>query len=260
MNTLVNLLTTLSLLLCLIENAPAQYLQPFAVRLDVSKYFDEHKPFIATAELIEGEQKIVQTQPNLVFKFAYLNGMTRSEVDMSEWQDPQGHLGVPVDPIRPEMRKARTEQVITIVKPREGLTFWVYPKLKSYIRMEFKGEAAKQLKTFPQPKSSTELGKETLMGHPSVKFEVTFAEEGPFERQEVWGLYAATGGKALLWKATDLDNLPIKFQGQTGIGQQILTFKDLKPGKPNSKLFEPPSGFSRYDSMEAFFKAKVKLK
>ena len=247
------------MLLCLAETATAQYMLPYAVRLDVSKYFGERNAFSATVEYTEGEQKIGQTNgPNLVFKFAYLNGMTRSEVDMSEWQDPTGRLGIPMEGMREDMRRYSTERVITIINPHKAVVFTIYPKLKSYVRMSFKEDTAKELKNIPTPASSTELNKETIDGHSSLKCRVTFAEEGEFVRREAWGLYGHSGGQALLWKATELGGLPIKFEGRTGTGYQILVFKELKPGKPAAKLFEPPSGYAKFESIEALYKAKVK--
>ena len=247
------------LICCLFQTASAQYMLPFAVRLDVSKYFGDTNSFSATAELIEGKiQQGEDSRPNLTFNFAYLNGMTRSEVDMSEWQDPKQRLGIPIDEIRKEMRKYNTERVITIIKPNQAISLTIYPKLKAYISTSFGPEIAKELKTIPKPSSSRELGKETIDQHPCVKYEVTFPAEGGYERKEAWGLYAESAGKALLWRATDLSELPVKFEGQTGAGYETLVFKNLKAAKPAAALFEAPPGYKEFSSLDALYKAKVK--
>jgi hypothetical protein len=89
------------------------------------------------------------------------------------------------------------------------------------------------------------LGKETLNGHPCVKSKVVLTDDKG-QKQEI-----------TVWDASDLKNFPIKVQ-MTEEGQNIvMQYKDIQFSKPETKQFEPPTGFAKYDTMQGLMTEKM---
>jgi hypothetical protein len=89
----------------------------------------------------------------------------------------------------------------------------------------------------PPKVERTEIGKETIDGHPCVKYKVVVTPEN------------GTPANMLVWQATDLNNYPIQTQVEAGNGTVATTrFQDINQSKPAASLFEPPSDYKRYSS------------
>ena len=75
-------------------------------------------------------------------------------------------------------------------------------------------------------------------GHPCVENKITFtADDG-------------TQHEMLAWQATDLNNFPIKTEMQAS-GATITThFTNVKLSAPDASLFNPPSDFTKYGSIQ----------
>jgi hypothetical protein len=52
------------------------------------------------------------------------------------------------------------------------------------------------------------------------------------------------------WQATDLSDFPIKSEMQSGSDTVTTLFKNIKLSKPDAALFELPSDYKRYGSMQ----------
>ena len=129
------------------------------------------------------------------------------------------------------------DKTVMISRPDLKVNYMIFPSLQAYCAMPATDpEAAKSQSDFKI--ELTELGRETLDGHPCVKNKavVTDSEGNKHE--------------ATLWNATDLNKFPIKIeqndQGRSG----TMLFKDIKLGKPDASLFEPPADYTKYDSMQ----------
>ena len=84
----------------------------------------------------------------------------------------------------------------------------------------------------------TELGKETVAGHPCVENKVIVTD--------------AKGGtnEFTVWNATDLKNFPVKIV-QAEQGSEItMLFKNVALTKPAASVFDVPASYTRYDDMQ----------
>ena len=92
---------------------------------------------------------------------------------------------------------------------------------------------------------TTELGKDTVDGHPCVKTKFIVTDDQGNKHESV------------VWNATDLKKFPVKIetvqQGQT----MTILFKDVILAKPDAGLFEPPSSYTKYDSMQTMMREQM---
>ena len=79
----------------------------------------------------------------------------------------------------------------------------------------------------------TELGNETVDGHPCVKNKVVETDKKGRRHEYT------------VWNATDLKKFPVKIETGVQTGEQRSTvtilIKDVKLGAPDAALFEPPA-------------------
>ena len=85
----------------------------------------------------------------------------------------------------------------------------------------------------------TKLGSETVDGHPCVKTKLTITDEDGKKTE------------ALLWRASDLKDFPIQSQMTPQENTTVTTkFTDINLSKPSAAMFDPPSDYKRYTSMQ----------
>jgi hypothetical protein len=91
----------------------------------------------------------------------------------------------------------------------------------------------------------TELGKETLEGHPCVKHKVVVTD---------------TNGKqheSTVWNATDLKKFPVRIETGEGNAKARMNLTNVKFDKPDAKLFDPPANFTRYENVQTMMQQAV---
>jgi hypothetical protein len=91
---------------------------------------------------------------------------------------------------------------------------------KPRVEKEYKGEIERKL-----------VGKETIQGHPTEKYLITYKARGNTDQVYQW------------W-ATDI-NFPIKTEDVNGKWKQ--EYKNIKMGKQDDSLFEIPEGYKKFD-------------
>lgn len=196
----------------------------------MAKLFGENSDFSANVETRAntGPQEGDMTIPG---KIAFSQGKSRMEMDMGEMKggrmSPQS-LG--------QMKSMGMDKMIMISRPDKKVNYTIYPGMQAYVENAMtdpgQTEAPEDLKV-----ATTELGKETVDGHPCIKNKaIVTNKEG--EKHE-----------AIIWNATDLKKFPIKMEQQEQGNTMTMLFKDIKLSKPDAGLFEPPSGFTKYASM-----------
>ena len=116
--------------------------------------------------------------------------------------------------------------------------FIVLPNAKAYATAPVPPEEAALMEKDPKV-DKKELGKETIEGHPTVKYLVTLTTEKGQKTE------------ATIWEATDLKNFPIKIQVTMSGVDQTITYRNIKTEKPDASLFEIPAGFTKHDSFQA---------
>jgi len=91
---------------------------------------------------------------------------------------------------------------------------------KPRVEREYKGEIERKL-----------VGKETIDGHPTEKYLITFKERN-------------NTNKVYQWWATDI-NFPVKTEDVDGQWKQ--EYKNIKMGKQDGSLFEIPAGYKKFE-------------
>lgn len=196
----------------------------------MAKIFGDNSAYSAKLEMHSsgGDAGADVTMPG---KLAYLEGKSRFEMDMTEIKGgnlPPGSAA--------QMKQMGMDKIITISRPDKNITFMIYPGLQAYVEMPMPDpDAAKPASDFKS--EATELGKETVDGHPCVKNKVVVTDK------------AGTAHQSTVWNATDLKNFPLKIETTDSGATVTMLFKEVKFDKPDAAQFDPPAGLKKYDSM-----------
>ena len=192
----------------------------------MSELFSDSRPFSAVAVV-----QLPGDQPNqgIPLGFATLDGKmrwylnldqartSRLDADITEW-----------------LREAKLSQIVLILRPQTNALV-VLPGLKQWFEFappkpEGIEEKAREKAGFLQ---KTEVGRETVEGHPCVKFRLDLPKErGP-------------GEVAYVWQATDLKNLPIQFRATINGETYGLLFRQIKDAPPEARYFEAPADYAK---------------
>ena len=144
------------------------------------------------------------------------------------------------------MKQMGMDRTVSIYRSDKKLMYLVYPGLKAYCEIT---PAEMQPPGKPEPKEptveSTVIGKDTVDGHPCVKNKVTITTDDGKQHEMI------------VWKASDLKDFPIQTEMQSG-GATITThLRDIKLSAPDASLFDPPSDFKAYSSMQEMMMANM---
>ncbi|MGD1088999.1 MAG: DUF4412 domain-containing protein [Verrucomicrobiota bacterium] len=204
----------------------------------VDKLFGENQSFSATMEIQMNNGGPV----TMSGKISFDRGNSRFEMDMSEMQG--GNL--PPDAMA-QMKSMGLDQMVTISQPDKKVIYMIYPNAQAYAEI-----------IPPAPDSSatnsdasvvsTELGKETVDGHPCVKNE-TVVTDKQGEKHEF-----------TVWNASDLKNFPIQVQMNEQGNTMTTFYKNISFARPDASLFNPPAGYAKYDSMQEMMQAVMMKK
>lgn len=203
----------------------------------MARVFGEHTTFSATLEM-QTKNKAGETM-TIPGKMASSEGKTRFETDMTQMKGGQ------LSPEAVAQTKAMgMERMITISRPDKKVAFMIYPGLQAYAETPLQDPDA------GRPESDykvevTELGKETVDGHPCVKNKVLVTDKNSRTHEFT------------VWYATDLKKFPVKVESIERGGIVTMLFKDVKLTKPDASLFEPPAPFTKYDNMGALMQQQV---
>lgn len=198
------------------------------------KMFGDIKAFSATAEvrLLDKEQKETAAMP---MALALRDGKLRSEMDMSQVK------GASIPPEAAAMMKqAGMDKMVTLINPEKKATIISYPGLQSYAEMPFSEEEAAEEKV-----ESSEVGKETIDGHPCVKTKLTSTDAKGKVRE------------AFVWQATDLKKFPVKMEMAQRSQTVVVKFQSPKFETPEAALFELPASHTKYPNVQAMMQAAM---
>jgi hypothetical protein len=198
---------------------------------DLAKIFGDNSAFSADLEchmLRGGTPADAMTMPG---KMAYLTGQSRFEMDMtlvkSKQLSPQAAA---------QMKQMGLDKLIVIGRPDRKVSYMVYPGLAAYVENPIAEAQALQAEA-DYKLEATELGKDTVDGHPCVKNKV---------------LLTGKDGKAhesTVWNATDLKKFPVKIETIQDANTVTMLFTNVKLAKPDATQFDPPADFKKYESM-----------
>jgi hypothetical protein len=134
--------------------------------------------------------------------------------------------------------------MVVISRPDKKSNYMVYPGLQAYAELPAK-ESANPETVNKFKVDTTELGNETVDGHPCVKNKVVVTDDKGKQ-------YEST-----VWNATDLKKFPVKIETVDQGTTMTMRFTDVKLARPDGKLFETPAEFKRYDNMMALMQGEM---
>lgn len=198
-----------------------------ALNAAMMKIFGKNTAFTAKAEI-----KISRDQEMTIpMDMAVLDGKMRTSIDITAIKGSQ----FPPQAIA-QMKQMGMDLIITVTTPAQKSVLMIYPNLKSYAEVPVTTQGAAADK---EPKiEKTEIGKDTVDGRATVKNKVVITDDS---------------GKATtmtVWNAPDLKDFPVKMEIIESGNLVIIVCKDIKTGKPDAKLFDAPSDFKKYGSLQ----------
>ncbi len=175
-------------------------------------------------------------------KIYFANGDSRTEMDMTKI----GGTAIPPDAIA-QMKAMGMDQMVSISQMTKKTVYMIYPGLAAYAKFQL--ASGKPDDTNDAKVVTTELGKETLDGHPCVKKEYTIPN--------------TKSGQPLTmttWNATDLKDTPIKITQTSGGNTTTMQFTDINLTKPADSLFVPPTNYKAYDNIQTMMQTEMMKK
>ncbi len=203
---------------------------------EMAMIFGKNQAFSANAEMAIVEKEGGEPM-TMEAQYAFLKGKLRADIDMSSMK------GGKVPPqAAAQMKMMGMDRLINIYRSDTKVSYTIYPNLKSYCVIE-KSDAPQDDKG---PKIDvTPIGKETVDGHPCVKNKITFTYDKG-KAQEMAS-----------WQASDLNDFPVKMEIQSGTAAITVHFTNIKTSAPDASLFDPPSDFKKYDSIQELMMSAV---
>lgn len=196
----------------------------------LAKVFGDNSSFTATLENqlkpASGGESI--TMPG---KMAFDSGKTRFEMNMA---DAKG-MKMPPEALE-HMKTMGMDRTVMIFRSDTKMGYMIYPGLQGYAELPSQNSEAAKSADFKI--ETTELGKETVDGHPCVKKKVTVTDDKGAKHEYT------------VWSATDLKDFPVKIESTESTGASTMMFRDIKLGKPEASQFEPPSDYKKYSQGE----------
>ncbi|MEO6033763.1 MAG: DUF4412 domain-containing protein [Verrucomicrobiota bacterium] len=195
------------------------------------KMFGKNTNFTAKADvrMLDNSQKETMS---MSFAMALAEGKMRAELDMSQIKN-----AMMTPQLIAQMKQMGADRTVYIVRPDLKANYVIYPALKAYALVPLSNADKQALGKEPKIQK-TPLGKETIDGHPCVKNKVVVTDDKG-QVQE-----------ATVWNATDLKDFAIQMQIKESSANTIMKFKEVQLVKPNAKEFEPPAGFTKYQTIE----------
>lgn len=195
------------------------------------KAFGENTAFTA-AMIMEAKEPKSGDPIVMPGKLLVLDGNSRFEMDISQVKGARmsAEMGA-------QLKGLGMAEMIAINRPDKKALYLIYPGLQSYAEQPLPAKEA--VTDISKVKAeTTELGKETIDGHPCVKNKLVVTDTDGAKHE------------VTVWNATDLKNFPVRIDMTEGGQPATLKFKDVKFAKSDAALFAPPAGFTRYESVQ----------
>jgi hypothetical protein len=188
----------------------------------------------ADVQVLDKEQKEKVATP---MGFSLLDKKVRVEMDMTQMKSKDMPAGAAAS-----MKQLGMDRVVSIILPEQKVTYIIFPGLQSYVNMPLPKEDTATFEKNPKPEK-TEVGKETIDGHPCVKRQVVVTDDQGVKHE------------ATVWEATDLKDFPVRILTTEKDDTIIMRFKDIKLAKPDAKQFDKPEGFKEYPDAQSMMQA-----
>ena len=196
------------------------------------KLFGTNQAFSAKVE-IQVMDSSQQELANVPMGFLALDKKIRMEMDLMKMRNKQMPPGM-----ADSLKQLGMAQLVNIMRPDKKLMYTMYPDLKAVF-----SQPLPDRETDPKIET-TELGKETVDGHPCVKNKNVLTDsQGKKTEATTWN---------------DLKGFPLQIQATEDDNTSIFRFKQVQLDKPDEKLFEPPADYTAYAGQAEFRDAMTK--
>jgi outer membrane lipoprotein-sorting protein len=203
----------------------------------MSKLFGDNKTFSATIEIQALDGAAGDT--TMPAKISFDDGKSRFEMNLAEVKNSKmSTQGAE------QMKAMGMDKIVIIARPDQKKNYMVYSSLSAYVEMPATDATAPEALA-KYKVVTTEMGKETVDGHPCVKNKVVVTDDQGKQNEST------------VWNATDLKNFPVKIETAERGTKLTMLFKEVKLTKPAAKEFEAPTGMKRYDNMMALMQEEM---
>jgi hypothetical protein len=236
------LLTALTTLLGIVTLPALAQPGPQGPRFDgaMAKMFGTHKTFSADLEVhAKGRNNDDIAMPGT---FCFDSGKSRFEMDMSKAKG----AALPPEALE-QMKSMGMDRMIAISRPDKKLHYLIYPGLNCYAEVTPPNNGA-GLSPDDFTLATTELGKETVDGHPCVKNKVVATNKD------------GAKSESTVWNATDLDKFPVKIESTESGRKSVMLFKNISFKKPAASQFEAPAGLTKYTDAQTMMQTEIMKK
>jgi len=199
----------------------------------MGKLFGNNQAFSANLEI-----QSTDASSNVIVmpgKLSFDSGKSRFEINMTDVQSKQIPPGAAA-----QMKTMGLDQLVMVARADKKVAYLVYPGMQSYVETAL-SDAAPAGTNGDYKVDTTELGKETVDGHPCVKNKTVVAGKDG-DKQEF-----------TVWNATDLKKFPLKIQ----TSDTTMLFKNVSFAKPAGSAFESPTGYTKYDDMQTMMQQQI---
>jgi len=205
---------------------------PAQLSAGMGQFFGANQAFSAQVTVEVGNAGGTVTTPGKIY---FDHGNTRMDMDVAEMR------GAAVSRIALErLGSMGMDEVVTISLADEKTGYLIYPHAQACI--PFSPEAAG---TNATTMTMTPTGKETVAGQPCVKNSAVVA--GPLGVKSDY----------TVWTATGLRNFPVQIAAADEVTPVTFIFSNVDFSAPAPELFQPPTGYIRYNSVPEMMRAVV---
>ena len=199
----------------------------------MAKLFGDNTAFSADMEMESTGGADAGPGGTMTGKISFDQGKTRFEMDLANMKGgrmpPQATA---------QMKAMGMDKMVMISLPEKKVSYLIYPGLQAYAE-----NPARDAETNVSPADFkielTELGKETVDGHPCVKHKAVVTDkEGKTHESTVWN-------------ATDLKDFPLQIMTKEKDDTIFIRYRQVQLAKPEEKDFDAPAGYKEYAEMEA---------
>jgi hypothetical protein len=199
------------------------------------KLFGDNQTFSATMEMgVTDKSGQPMTMPG---KISFDTGKSRFEFNLADIKGGQ----TPPNAAE-QMKSMGMDQMVSISRPDKK--YLIYPGLQSYAEIQpSKADSAPANSDYKV--ETTEIGKDTVDGHPCVKNKYVVTDNDGVKHEST------------VWNATDLKKFPVKIQTAERDDNVTMLFKNVSLTKPAASLFDPPANFTKYDNVQTMMQQEM---
>ena len=198
----------------------------------MAKLFGDNSSFSANLEMQTGGGGGAEAM-TFPGKISFDQGKSRFEMDLTQMKGgslpPQAAA---------QMKSMGMDKMLIIARPDKKVAYQVYPGMQAYIETPL-SEQESSVSPSDYKMELTELGKETVDGHPCIKNKAVVTDKEGAKHEST------------IWSASDLKKFPIKIENMENNVKVTMLFHDVSLSKPAADVFDPPANVTKYDSMQA---------